>query len=75
MRKYGPIEKFHPSIGTPCPACWRTFKPGDYITLIPVGPGENPEAQERMKQNKPYDAVALEVHWDCIDPRIFKEDE
>ena len=64
-RKFGPKEKTHPSIGTPCPACKVTFKEGDYTTLIALGPGDDPEAQERERQGKPYNAVAVEVHYKC----------
>lgn len=72
MNKYGPKKADHPSIGEPCPACHRVFKEGDYTTLVPIGPGEDPENQERMRQNKPYNAVALEVHWSCADPNLIK---
>lgn len=41
---------------------------GDYTTLIPIGPGNDPEARERAKEGRPYNAVALEIHWECADP-------
>lgn len=46
LRKFGPKPKDHPSIGKPCPVCHRVFKEGDYTTLIPVGPGDDPEARK-----------------------------
>lgn len=64
-RKFGPKLSNHPSIGKPCPACGKLFKEGDYTTLVALGPGNDLEAQERAKQGRPYNAVAVEVHWDC----------
>lgn len=64
-RKFGPKTKDHPSIGGLCPACKLPFKEGDYTTLITLGPGDSPEAQERCRLGRPYNAVAVEVHWAC----------
>lgn len=71
LRKFGPKEKSHPSVGTECPACHKEFKEGDYTTLIPIGPGDNRGSQEKAKAGLGYNAVAVEVHWDCADPKIF----
>lgn len=71
-RKFGPKDANHPSIGTLCSACKVPFKEGDYTTLIALGPGNDPEAQERARQGRPYNAVAVEVHWNCSG---FKEVE
>ena len=65
MRRFGPKEALHPSIGTLCPACHQPFKKGDFTTLISLGPGEDKEARKRISQGRPYNAVALEVHWAC----------
>lgn len=65
MRKFGPKEAEHPSVGEFCPACKKSFKAGDYTTLIALGPGDNPEQQERAREGRPYNAVAQEVHWVC----------
>ena len=64
-RKFGPKNASHPSVGKPCPACNLHFKEGDYTTLIALGPGDDAEAQERVRQGRPYNAVAVEVHWAC----------
>jgi hypothetical protein len=55
--------------GRNCPACRKPFLEGDYTTLIALGPGDDPEARERCKANRPYNAVALEIHYDCADLR------
>lgn len=64
-RIFGPKEKDDLSIGKICPACDKPFKEGDYTTLISLGPGDDPEAQERCRTGRPYNAVAQEVHYVC----------
>lgn len=65
FRKFGPLAAGHPIDGQPCPACHKPFKAGDYGTLIALGPGDDPEAQERARAGRPYNAVAALVHWTC----------
>jgi hypothetical protein len=65
MRPFGPKAKDHPSVGEPCPACHIPFKEGDYTTLVALGPGDDLDAQEKCKQGRFYNAVAVEVHWKC----------
>lgn len=69
MRKFGPKKADHPSTGKPCAACKRLFKEGDYTTLVPLGPGDDTEARERAKEGRAYNAVAVEVHYECADLR------
>ena len=64
-RVFGPKKADHPGIGVECPACHVPFKEGDFTTLVTLGPGDDPEAQERAAQGRPYNAVALEVHAAC----------
>jgi len=63
--KYGPKKAGHPSVGEDCPACHQPFEVGDYTTLVLLGPGDDEEAHERARAGRPYNAIALEVHWDC----------
>lgn len=63
--KFGPKSADHPSIGAPCPACDEPFREGDYTTLIALGPGGNQEERARRDEGRPYNSVAVEVHWDC----------
>lgn len=65
MEKFGPKLKDHPSIGTLCPACQKPFVEGDYTTLIPLGPGDDPVAQRKSQNRQPYNAIAVEVHFSC----------
>lgn len=63
--RFGPKQEDHPSVGQVCPACKQPFKVGDYTTLIALGPGDDADSRERRNAGKPYNAVAVEVHWDC----------
>lgn len=66
MRKFGPRPKEAiTEIRTVCHACNTLFSEGDYTTLIALGPGDNEEARKKRDEGRPYNAVALEVHWDC----------
>lgn len=56
----------HPSIGQRCPACQEEFAVGDYTTLVPIGPGSDPEKQRKARQQVAYTAVAIEAHWACV---------
>lgn len=64
-RRFGPKERRHPSICTPCPACGVLFVAGDYTTLIVLGPGKDEEARRKCREGRYYNAVALEVHYAC----------
>ncbi len=68
-RTFGPKSENQPSIGVPCPACKVPFKAGDYTVLVPLGPGDDADAQERAKAGRPYNAVAVEVHAACAGVR------
>lgn len=65
MRKMGPLPAGNPSVGEPCPACKIVFATGDYVTLVELGPGDDPEEQEKARRGRPYNAVASIVHWSC----------
>lgn len=65
--RYGPKTPDHPTTGKPCPACREEFKEGDFTTLVTLGPGNDPEAQRKAKEGKAYNAVAVEVHYDCAE--------
>ena len=65
MRKFTPlVEKDH-ILKLACPACHQQFQVGDVTALVPVGPGPNPDSQERAREGRPYNAVAVPVHWTC----------
>lgn len=63
--KYGPKKADHPSIGKECKACHEEFKIGDITTLVTLGPGKDPEERAKSEAGKPYNAVAIEIHYDC----------
>ncbi len=65
VRRFGPKKADHPSIGKECHACHENFVEGDYTTLVALGPGDDKEAQERARNGRAYNAVAIEVHYSC----------
>lgn len=65
-RKFAPLLADHPLIGQECPVCHTPFEVGAVVTLIALGPGKDPEAQERAREGRPYNAVAMAAHWTCV---------
>lgn len=65
-RKFGPKKAEYLQPGLECPGCNQEFKVGDYTTLVPIGPGSDPESRERARNGRAYNAVALEAHWGCV---------
>ena len=66
MRKFGPRPKMDiTEIRFPCPACNHHFVEGDYTTLIALGPGDDEEERKKRDEGRIYNAVCVEVHWDC----------
>lgn len=65
LRKFGPKKAEHVRPEDTCPACKKPFKEGDYSTLIALGPGDDSEAQAHAREGRPYNAIALEVHYAC----------
>lgn len=66
-----PLDADHLLVGdrdfyTPCPACQQPFKAGELVALVILGPGSNPEAQMRCRSNRPYSAVCVAVHTQCV---------
>ena len=65
ISKFGPKTADHPSVGVICKACNQPFKEGDYTTLIALGPGDDIKSQEKAREGKAYNAVAIEIHYSC----------
>lgn len=65
VRRFGPKTADSPTLGKRCPACLGVFEIGDYTALVPLGPGDDPVAQEKAKLGLAYNAVAVEVHYRC----------
>lgn len=49
-----------------CPACGKGFWSGQAITLLPIGPGENLEAQRLCREGLAYNAACIPAHWWCV---------
>lgn len=48
-----------------CGACGLLFEAGDITTLIPLGPGDDRQHQDKAARGETYNAVAAVVHWTC----------
>lgn len=48
-----------------CPACGLTLDPGQDTVYLPLGPGVDKEQQRVALKGEWYEAVALEIHWEC----------
>ena len=74
--KMGPLKDDHPLIKgveisgvwrrERCPGCKHLFKEGDYVTLVGIGPGDDPEARAKHRAGRPYNAIAIPAHWACV---------
>jgi len=53
------------TLGQECPACGQPFEKAQPVTLIPLGPGRDPEERARARQGAFFPAVAMQVHWAC----------
>lgn len=63
----------HPLAGELCPICGRDMVPGQYLTLLVLGPGYDPEARARALHGLVYNAEAVPVHHACtgrMDPEL-----
>jgi hypothetical protein len=63
----GPLNAEHPLVRTsqPCAACTVPFQEGELVTLIPLGPGDDPEDRRKCREGKAYNSTAAVVHWAC----------
>lgn len=74
-RPFGPKPADHPSVGNPCPACHAKFRAGDWTALVPIGPGDDAEAQEAVRNGHAYTAIAIEAHWTCVTGEVIDDDQ
>lgn len=67
-RKMGPLKADHPLVTdhTACLACHEEFAEGDYVSLLPLGPGNDPENRRKAREGRPYTAAAIPLHWACM---------
>lgn len=70
--KMGPLSLEHPLVVNlkashvqGCPACRQPFAAGEFVTLIALGPGDDPEARARARAGRAYNALGIPVHWAC----------
>jgi hypothetical protein len=68
MRKMGPLAADHPMVEEriQCPGCGKEFKEGEYVTLVAIGPGDDPEARSKARRGLNYNGTAHPAHWACV---------
>lgn len=64
-RRFGPKDATHPTVGVKCHACGDTLQAGDFTALVPLGPGADPDERVKARAGRPYNGVAVEVHYAC----------
>ena len=64
--KMGPLKAGHPGVGRICPGCKEPILVGEYVTLLAVGPGDDPEQRRKARAGRPYNAVAIIAHYECV---------
>lgn len=63
------LDMDSPAVGTPCAACGLKFAVGEWVTPVPLGPGNDPEEMAKCVSGAPYNAVSIPVHWSCATGR------
>lgn len=66
MSRFGPLAADHPLVGQTCPACKEPLAAGDIPELVPIGPGDDPDARKRARQGRAYNAIAVAAHLACV---------
>jgi len=71
-RKMGPLDESHPCVQdrTICAGCHKLFAPGDYVTLVPIGPGDDIVERAKCRAGEVYNAVATVAHWGCVTGKL-----
>lgn len=64
-RKFGPRSS-EPTFGEyeECSVCRESFAAGEYTTLVPIG-ADSPDEQAKASAGRWFNALAIEVHWEC----------
>lgn len=65
-KKMGPLPKGHPCIGDICPGCKECIEIGEFVTLVAVGPGADPDERKRAREGRPYNGVGVVAHYACV---------
>lgn len=65
MSIFPPIDHQHPSVGQECAACGREIEPGAELTVIPLGPGADHEAQAKARDGRWYSCLGVIAHASC----------
>jgi hypothetical protein len=64
----GPLAADHPLVtGVDiCQGCGFRYRAGEFVTLVTIGPGDDAEARQHLRDGRSYNAVAIPAHWACV---------
>lgn len=65
QNQHGPAMADQRAVGQPCPACRVPLAANDWVAVLPLGPGPDPQARVNARAGMPYQAVVIEIHWAC----------
>jgi hypothetical protein len=65
-QRLGPLRPDHPAVYTVCPGCQMAIQPGDYVTHVAIGPGDDADTRMKAAAGLPYVAVTIRAHWACV---------
>lgn len=64
-RPFGPVSDEEFQRYQDCPACNQRVAVGDHYVLVTIGPGDDPEEQQKARRGRAYNAVAVIAHLAC----------
>jgi hypothetical protein len=65
MRSFPPLAPDHPSVGAECAVCGEEIAVGATLTVIPLGPGADEDAQRKAVDGRWYSCLGVIAHDDC----------
>jgi hypothetical protein len=65
-RPFGPLKEGDHELKLTCPGCDCRFAVGEYVGLVPIGPGATPEYRKKAREGRAYNAVCVLAHWACM---------
>lgn len=70
LTRFGPLAADSVFIGEICPGCRSEFAPGNFVTLVALGPGSDLQERKKAAAGAAYSAVAIKAHWQCVTGEI-----
>jgi hypothetical protein len=65
MRAFPPLAADHPSVGDVCAVCGEELLADAIVTVIPLGPGADPDDQAKATRGGWYSCLGVIGHASC----------